>query len=261
MEISSNWHQAPGFTNVLKKTTISGTPWYSKYFTASQVNSCERKIWYQMMLYDNPSLKKEWGLKDTYEKTIVEEMTLDIGNAIHKRLQSHFVKLGWCQQQDIETTFKDNVKRIKGKADAIIRVDKYIDFCKAFGINITNQQGTHFIVEIKTKKQSAFDFIHKPDVDNYGQLQYLIENIPKYNPRYSIVNGMLLYINKDNSEPKGVAIKKDIEFINRLEEKRERIVSAVINKIPMGRTMEKESFECSGWQGQYACEFLQHCWS
>ena len=291
MTVEDNWHQAPKFLKVLEQSLLENKghdPWGNDKFHLSDAAGCSRRTFYRISIAKNPSLVQEWGLK-LIPESIQSLMTLSIGHAVHATLQDKLVNmLGWCTWDDIEVSLALPELNLKGSIDAVIPIDKYTEACDHFGIPANQRgglDGSHFIVDIKTKKDSEksryvtgsgivtthtfpTDIITYPEPKYYTQIQsYMYLSQKLYPERYPDVRfGIFLYACKNDGRLFCICVSKDETVGMAVEQKAKAMQIALETNVAPPREYGKNETECCGYKNDKGvftyspCPYKELCW-
>jgi len=117
--------------------TIDSSPYYGlgdgKFHPSTHPLMGERLLWYMF--------HPEFADKLIHEKrTVMSEMTLAMGSAIHGIMQTQFTMMGLCKEEDIEVEYGSRQHNVRGRLDFLVH----------------HPNGETIPVELKTQNVYAF---------------------------------------------------------------------------------------------------------
>ena len=147
------------------------------YFHISEVDKCQRAIYYKMKGYPGKGYSA-----GTYRK-------LENGDYVHRRLMSMITSIGVVIAAEIRIPEE---KIFHGRADAIVSIDN-----------------DPYVLEIKSMNSYAFKRLEDPDKAHLKQIQL-------YMHYFNIDKGIILVENKDNQELKEFVVAKDEKILQEI---------------------------------------------
>lgn len=199
--------------------------WSKDKHWISDIGKCPRALVYK------------WRATPGKEMSPRSYFVFEDGDLHHKAVKDVLRKAGIEFTME-ETPILDTERNLKGKLDAVIRVN-----------------GKYYVLEIKSVSANSFYKIRRWGVQEEHELQlqaylYYAQNLFKQNTK----EGILLYKCKDTSEFEDFLIKYDeqktLNFFNTLSEVELHLKNGTLPERPYSRT---------DWQCRY-CEFEFICW-
>ena len=187
-----------------------------KHFYITDTGKCQRAVYFSMKGYP----KKE------IEPKILR--VFDRGDIIHQRLMSDFYGIPEIKvtASEIDIPTRD---LFHGRADAIISIENKL-----------------YVVDIKSSNDFKFQKLGIPDLAHIKQIQL-------YMHYFEILQGILIYENKNTQDLKEFLVEYDSDFCKKIISEFEELKYQVENEI-----MPQKSKNLASWQCSY-CDFKEEC--
>jgi CRISPR/Cas system-associated exonuclease Cas4 (RecB family) len=204
------------------------------FFNPSLFNKtkCLRKMQYLFGLYafkkdirDKLLLKEEKDMFSNLESGGKLHRIFDNGNSMHERYSKYFKEISILKEEEL--TLKDFEKRIKGRIDLLIEIDK-----------------TEYIVELKSMNGIQASKLKKPKPEHVLQILF-------YMYMMKIPQGFVLYENKNNQDILSFYI--DYEKEKSKLEYPFNIIDTILNTSKKGVLLDKKLDKCT------SCIFYDFC--